>query len=61
MSSYSLELLVIYVWRQHGKPDNFTMKKMIKDVVDLLAAFSAVRVSFDDHYSAARYIRILER
>jgi hypothetical protein len=61
MSSYSLELLVVYVWRQHGKPNNFTMKNMIKDVIDLLAAFSTVRVSFDDHYNSAKYIRILER
>jgi hypothetical protein len=53
--------LVIYVWRQHGKPVNFTMKNMIKDVVDLLDAFSTVRVSFDDNYNTAKYIRILER
>lgn len=61
LSSYCIELLVIYVWENNDRPNNFTMKTLMKDVVQLLADFKSVAISFDKYYDHYEYYDALTR
>ncbi|XP_063396444.1 2'-5'-oligoadenylate synthase 1-like [Mytilus trossulus] len=61
LTSYCIELMVIYVWRENGKQNNFTMKQMMTKVVDLLASFNNVRITFNDHFTPSYYIKQLKK
>ncbi|VDI54823.1 2'-5'-oligoadenylate synthetase [Mytilus galloprovincialis] len=61
LTSYCIELLVIHIWRENGKPNNFTMKQLMIKVVGLLVTFGESTISFSDHYAPSDYIQELGR
>lgn len=61
LTSYCIELLVIHVWRENGSLNNFTMKALMTKVVHYLATFNGIKITFDDNYDPAYYVRLLRR
>ena len=61
LTSYCIELLVIHVWRENGRPNNFTMKEMMTKVVHYLATFDGIKITFNDNYDPSYYLRLLGR
>ncbi|CAG2257099.1 unnamed protein product [Mytilus edulis] len=50
-SSYSFELLAIYLWQQDGKPQTFKIENGLRRVMEQLADYQSIKVEFFEYYN----------
>ncbi|OPL21251.1 hypothetical protein AM593_01692, partial [Mytilus galloprovincialis] len=50
-SSYSFELLAIYLWQQDGKPQTFKIENGRRRVMEQLADYQSIKVEFFEYYN----------
>ncbi|XP_063405222.1 2'-5'-oligoadenylate synthase 1A-like [Mytilus trossulus] len=50
-SSYSFELLAIYLWQQDGKPQTFKIENGLRRVMEKLADYQSIKVEFFEYYN----------